>query len=794
MKIKSIISLVFIFMLIFILASCNKAAESGIIIEYSGNEKLEAALNVAFPDEEIYHYYHEPLSSIQNRALAVEVYYSEYEHLQEMGYYIYPIYIQTPIIAINRDLTDVNLNSWSDLRDYEGMVKFYDENRYASMAIGFDEESKSINKKYIIDVLKNKCNKGTLQFIKNYASHEDEYPEVMVIYDHSTANINKIDGNIEIIIPTDSTLSFTKALLSKVDISDHLDTLKLELLSQGFRTADGDFSEELYGNLNYDNVQNSELILDLTSEYDKMNGIINMDIGTGFILSNRNFADNILRYLILLVVVSLWGMYSYFRLTKREFRIYILLISIFSIIWIVARLVRYLAINTGAMYRYSWYFYYIGLIYIPMVSMWIALSVEKATEKKKLDAFKKYSFIVATILLLLVLTNDLHNLTFNITYLSNRNFSYTFGIFMIPILCWEFGGMVIPMFILLRKAYKMPDKKMMIPPIMSITTLVLYFFVFNIVLNNRVSTELTRTVVIIVVINIELCMQFGLIPMNKKYVRIFEEINMSMEIKDFDENIIFKSKEVPKEGEYLHMIKSINGGTVGWMEDLREINILSRSLEESTNELEKKNADLKNKYIIEKKIESIQSKSNLAQSVEMAIQSELEEIDDNIKNTKTLNSEDKKKVLKLMGFKIAKLKQKSNTLLVSLIENELSVENIMLVCRTIATTAKSLELNVDIFGTGEGHMDFESANVICSWLSNTLEKLAFTGSEIVGNYTVRNRKLRMTLFTDNLEIGTNKFTAENKVQGDLSEVAYKIVATEDDEGYRGILEIEVNKS
>lgn len=110
MKIKSIISLVFIFMLIFILASCNKAAESGIIIEYSGNEKLEAALNVAFPDEEIYHYYHEPLSSIQNRALAVEVYYSEYEHLQEMGYYIYPIYIQTPIIAINRDLTDVNLN------------------------------------------------------------------------------------------------------------------------------------------------------------------------------------------------------------------------------------------------------------------------------------------------------------------------------------------------------------------------------------------------------------------------------------------------------------------------------------------------------------------------------------------------------------------------------------------------------------------------------------------------------------------------------------------------------------
>lgn len=289
-------------------------------------------------------------------------------------------------------------------------------------------------------------------------------------------------------------------------------------------------------------------------------------------------------------------------------------------------------------------------------------------------------------------------------------------------------------------------------------------------------------------------MQFGLIPMNKKYVRIFEEINMSMEIKDFDENIIFKSKEVPKEGEYLHMIKSINGGTVGWMEDLREINILSRSLEESTNELEKKNADLKNKYIIEKKIESIQSKSNLAKSVEMAIQSELEEIDDNIKNTKTLNSEDKKKVLKLMGFKIAKLKQKSNTLLVSLIENELSVENIMLVCRTIATTAKSLELNVDIFGTGEGHMDFESANVICSWLSNTLEKLAFTGSEIVGNYTVRNRKLRMTLFTDNLEIGTNPFTAENKVQGDLSEVAYKIVATEDDEGYRGILEIEVNKS
>ena len=97
---------------------------------------------------------------------------------------------------------------------------------------------------------------------------------------------------------------------------------------------------------------------------------------------------------------------SAFALCKRTRR-YLLSISALMVLWLLLRSIKYAA-PLESVCRYLWYGYYLPLLFIPMFSLLVALSLGRS-EDCRLPRWTRALYVAASILFLLVLTNERTN-------------------------------------------------------------------------------------------------------------------------------------------------------------------------------------------------------------------------------------------------------------------------------------------------------------------------------------------------------------------------------------------------
>lgn len=80
--------------------------------------------------------------------------------------------------------------------------------------------------------------------------------------------------------------------------------------------------------------------------------------------------------------------------------------------WFLIRTIKFIYTeNDSALERWLWYAYYIPMTLIPLMSLFVALSLGKL-EDYRLPEWTKFIYIPAIILIGFVLTNDLHQMVF----------------------------------------------------------------------------------------------------------------------------------------------------------------------------------------------------------------------------------------------------------------------------------------------------------------------------------------------------------------------------------------------
>ena len=94
------------------------------------------------------------------------------------------------------------------------------------------------------------------------------------------------------------------------------------------------------------------------------------------------------------------------RIVQTQVRRYLLAISVLMVLWILLRSIKFSIDNMDAE-RWLWYFYYFPMLLIPMLSVFVSLSLGKG-EDFQLPRWTKLLYFPTLLLLLLVLTNDLH--------------------------------------------------------------------------------------------------------------------------------------------------------------------------------------------------------------------------------------------------------------------------------------------------------------------------------------------------------------------------------------------------
>ena len=233
--------------------------------------------------------------------------------------------------------------------------------------------------------------------------------------------------------------------------------------------------------------------------------------------------------LLFAILFTMWTIRLYYKLYDKKTRRYILFIGILIVFWMLIRIIRGVTIDINIK-RICWYLYYLPLIFIPTLFYVCSNSLLSKMNKTR----KIFIYLISSILLILVLTNDFHELVFkfnNGIYFHN-DYNHYVGYYLIFIwIFYLFGGSMIKLAINRLKIKK--DLKVFLPLIVLLLGLIYtYLYILDVPYIRETNMSIVNSVLIC--LGIELAFYLDLIPNNKKYIQKFFNSNLDMAIISLD--------------------------------------------------------------------------------------------------------------------------------------------------------------------------------------------------------------------------------------------------------------------
>lgn len=233
--------------------------------------------------------------------------------------------------------------------------------------------------------------------------------------------------------------------------------------------------------------------------------------------------------LLFAIFFTMWTIRLYYKLYDNKTRRYILFIGILIVFWMLIRIIRGVTIDIN-IERICWYLYYLPLIFIPTLFYVYSNSLLSKMNKTR----KIFIYLISSILLILVLTNDFHELVFkfnNGIYFHN-DYNHYVGYYLIFIwIFYLFGGGMIKLAINRLKIKK--DLKVFLPLIVLLLGLIYtYLYILDVPYIRETNMSIVNSVLIC--LGIELAFYLDLIPNNKKYIQKFFNSNLDMAIISLD--------------------------------------------------------------------------------------------------------------------------------------------------------------------------------------------------------------------------------------------------------------------
>jgi len=275
---------------------------------------------------------------------------------------------------------------------------------------------------------------------------------------------------------------------------------------------------------------------------------------------------------------------------------------------------------------------------LPVVALWLAWGIDRQGDTSP----PKWLRVIAAIsgaLLVLTLTNDLHNFVFQID-LNNPNWSdeYGYGIafWLIQLACYL--PLAATVVVMLIKGARNPHKKGLVFPIVFFALLALYGIGYITRVPIAWESDITMVIGLFTLLFFESAMRTGMIPVNTKYSAFFTHSTLAMRITDsagktvlssasdtyYDEDTLTRalaSYPLPEhlDENTLLYATGIAGGRALWQEDITGPNRLHTEVEESIRSLTAANTFLAGEEKIKRAIAEETEKTQLMTELETEI-------------------------------------------------------------------------------------------------------------------------------------------------------------------------------
>lgn len=377
----------------------------------------------------------------------------------------------------------------------------------------------------------------------------------------------------------------------------------------------------------------------------------------------------LIRSFIYICLFIAWGLSIRSRIIQSQARRYMTSIASLMVFWLLVRTLKYhyfLSESYPNISRYLWYSYYLGMLYIPMFAVFVAMSIGKP-ENYHLPKKTMLFCIPTTILFLAVITNDLHQLVFTFpedaAAWTDSDNGYAIGYYFI--VGWIIVCALIMLLVFWHKRRIENSRRLILIPCIPIVLLIANMALYNSGVKwfRFVFGDITVAICLLYAACLELCIRLGFIQANTRYSELFSKAaDIPAQITDNDYTVRYASKDAQRiaaremsaaengsvmltDGKRLHNMP-IHGGHVIWTEDMSELLSLREKLENMQEELTDRNALLQCEYEHEKEHKIVEEQNGLYDLLQRSTQTQIDKINRLVSlYQKSAEPEEKKRLL-----------------------------------------------------------------------------------------------------------------------------------------------------
>lgn len=344
-------------------------------------------------------------------------------------------------------------------------------------------------------------------------------------------------------------------------------------------------------------------------------------------------AVNHIRTALYLLLFALWGFSLDRRIIQRQTLHCLRLTAALMLLWLILRTLKYSVVTSPAAGRYIWYLYYLPMLFLPLLGVYIALSMGKS-EDYRLSRGTGMLSIIPAALFLLVITNDLHQQVFAFkSGVPGLPVSGTYSYRPLYFIClgWMVVCMAFSLVCLFRKSRIPSGEGKRITPFVLGCAMLLYgiLYLSGIPAVRWWFGDMNVMFCLLYAAIYESCIRCRMIPSNTGYVELFEASTLAACIADRSGRIVLRSRAAgkdmtcPQEGQRIvrpdgMRISSapISGGYAVWQDNVRQLAELRTRLNANKEEMERNKKKLKDAYLVQKSLHELTEKNRIYNELE----------------------------------------------------------------------------------------------------------------------------------------------------------------------------------
>ena len=349
----------------------------------------------------------------------------------------------------------------------------------------------------------------------------------------------------------------------------------------------------------------------------------------------------LLTNLVYIGLAFAWGLSIFRRILHREVRKSLLLSCAMVLLWLLLRSMKYRFFNGDVLPRYLWYLYYVPQILAPLFGFFAVLWLGRR-EDAALSRKWRLLLVPAALLILGILTNDLHQLVFRFSPdMASWTSDYAHGPLYFLAVGWMLLFTLATVGVMYRKCRVSESRDRAWIPICIFAAGASLCLLVQ--MEKYTFHRLPECFCLTFVAFWEGCLQIGLLPTNNRHQQFFSEAAISAQIADRQGRILYRAKTVPEltreqmrsaaagavslDADARLKSAPIHDGRVFWVENLSRVNQAKAQLEEIRAQLTRENELIRAETELKQQQAQIEEKIRLYDRVSRILAPQLDQID-----------------------------------------------------------------------------------------------------------------------------------------------------------------------